>query len=360
MQEPQPLLRLDGLTVGFSTDDGEVRAVRGVDLDVHAGEILAIVGESGSGKSVTALSVLRLHQENRTNLGGHIWFQDEDLLTAGPDRMRNVRGAEISMIFQDPLTALNPVYRVGKQIAEMILSHESVSRKAAMSRAVEMLGLVGIPQPERRALMYPHEFSGGMRQRAMIAMALACQPKMIIADEPTTALDVTVQAQVLDLLADRARDLGAAVILITHDLGVVAGMADRIAVMYAGLVAELGSVDGVFGDPSHPYTIGLLNSLPKLTDDGVGEFEAIGGPPPSMLNPPSGCGFHPRCPYAKAEAGCFDVVPPLVGTDHRAACHRSDEVKADFVSLRTGGRASDAPSVAGNTGGSDKSTGAAS
>lgn len=323
-----PLLSLDGLTVDFRTDDGDVHAVRGVNLEVNPGEVVAVVGESGSGKSVTALSVLGLHPMHRTTIGGRVWWRGENLLAASPERMRALRGGEVSMIFQDPLTALNPVQKVGRQIVEMIKAHENVSRGDANERAVSLLAQVGIPQPERRAKMYPHEFSGGMRQRAMIAMALACQPGLIIADEPTTALDVTVQAQVLDLLKDRAKQLGAAVLLITHDLGVVAGMADRVIVMYAGLVVESGTVDEIFSAPTHPYTIGLLGSLPRLDESGQGQLVAIGGQPPSMLNPPSGCAFHPRCRWADPAAGCDSVVPAAEVEGHLVACHRAAEVLA--------------------------------
>lgn len=321
----EPVVRLKDLRVTFSTDDGDVHAVRGVTLDVPAGSVVAIVGESGSGKSVTALSVLQLHPKGRTTIEGAIDFGDEDLLRVSDRRMREVRGAEISMVFQDPLTALNPVYKVGKQIAEVVRQHTNASPAEAMRRAIEMLGLVGIPQPERRARMYPHEFSGGMRQRVMIALALALEPSLVIADEPTTALDVTVQAQVLDLLRARAQDMNAAILLITHDLGVVAGMADAIAVMYAGKIVERGTTEEIFGRPSHPYTVGLLASLPSLDDPSTGELHSIGGQPPSMLSPPSGCSFHPRCPYA--EDRCRSEMPELrqVGT-HDVACLRADEI----------------------------------
>lgn len=322
-----PLLELSSLKVSFSTDDGDLTAVRGVDLRMDPGEILAVVGESGSGKSVTALSVLGLNPPSTTTTTGSIRLEGEDLLTAKPERIRQVRGGEIAMVFQDPLTALNPVYNVGTQIVEMVRTHSRVSKKEAWDRAVEMLGLVGIPQPKSRAKMYPHEFSGGMRQRAMIAMALSCEPKVIIADEPTTALDVTVQAQVLELLRLRAADLGAAVMLITHDLGVVAGLADRVAVMYAGLIVERGTVDEVFSTPTHPYTIGLLSSLPSLEGDGSGELRAIGGQPPSMLSPPAGCAFHPRCGFFDAAAGCGSRIPVLDSGSPAVACHRREHVE---------------------------------
>jgi oligopeptide/dipeptide ABC transporter ATP-binding protein len=328
-QASAPILSVEGLTVDFRTDDGEVHAVRGVDFSVSAGEVLAVVGESGSGKSVTAMSILKLLPPS-AKVGGQVLWQGSDLLTASEERMRQVRGGEIAMIFQDPLTALNPVYRVGDQIVEMILVHEKVSKKAAKQRAIEMLDLVGIPQANKRVDQYTHEFSGGMRQRAMIAMALSCNPKLIIADEPTTALDVTVQAQVLEVLADLAHRLSVAVVLITHDLGVVAGMADQIAVMYAGRVVETGTVDHTFDSTSHPYTAGLLASLPRLHGDIDQPLVPIGGQPPSMLKPPPGCSFHPRCLFADAEAGCMSVMPELAPKPggQLAACHRSEELLA--------------------------------
>jgi oligopeptide/dipeptide ABC transporter ATP-binding protein len=324
-----PILSVQDLTVDFRTDDGTVRAVRGVDFAVSAGEVLAVVGESGSGKSVTAMSILKLLPPSAT-VGGKVLWQGEDLLAVSDERMRKVRGAEIAMIFQDPLTALNPVHRVGAQIIEAIRVHEKVDKKQARQRAIEMLDLVGIPQADRRVDQYTHEFSGGMRQRAMIAMALSCNPKLIIADEPTTALDVTVQAQVLEVLADLAHRLSVAVVLITHDLGVVAGMADHIAVMYAGRIVETGSVDHTFDSTSHPYTAGLLASLPRLHGDIDQPLVPIGGQPPSMLNPPPGCSFHPRCLFARAESGCTTVVPELEvkASGQLAACHRSDELLA--------------------------------
>ena len=339
------LLTLSELVVNFNTDDGQVHAVRGVTLDVNSGEVLALVGESGSGKSVTALSILGLNPANRTAVTGEIRWRGEDLLSATGERIRAVRGAEISMVFQDPLTALNPVYTVGAQILEMIQVHQKISKTDGWAKAVEMLTLVGIPQPEQRAKMYPHEFSGGMRQRAMIAMALACSPELVIADEPTTALDVTVQAQVLDVLEARVREAGAALMLITHDLGVVAGIADRVAVMYAGLVVEVGTTDDVFTRPSHPYTQGLLASLPRLTDDGSADLVAIGGQPPSMLAPPSGCAFRTRCAHALSEAGCDSVIPPLVGGVHQVACHRSAELFGALDGSAPASPAHDAPAA---------------
>jgi len=322
-----PLLEVGDLTVTFRTDDGPVLAVRGVDFTVDAGEVLAIVGESGSGKSVTAMSILGLLPPSAT-IQGKVSWRGEDLLQAKPNRMREIRGAEIAMIFQDPLTALNPVYKVGKQIIEMIQAHEKVTKAEARKRAIEMLDLVGIPQPEKRVDQYTHEFSGGMRQRAMIAIALACNPQVIIADEPTTALDVTVQAQVLEVLVDLAKKRNVAVVLITHDLGVVAGMADEVTVMYAGRMVESGSVDELFDNTAHPYTAGLLSSLPRLDGDVDEPLVPIGGQPPSMLNPPPGCAFHPRCRWASVDAGCTTLIPPTLprtGTQV-SACHRADEL----------------------------------
>ncbi len=334
-----PLLEVADLTVDFRTDDGAVHAVRGVDFTVEPGKVLAIVGESGSGKSVTAMSLLQLLPPSAT-VEGTVRWQGEDLLAAKPSRMRRVRGGEIAMIFQDPLTAMNPVYRVGRQITEMIHAHRRVSKRDARKRAVEMLDLVGIPQPEKRIDQYTHEFSGGMRQRAMIAMALSCDPKLIIADEPTTALDVTVQAQVLEVLTGLAERLNTAVVLITHDLGVVAGMADRVTVMYAGRMVEAGTVDDVFDASAHPYTAGLLASLPRLDGDVDEPLLPIGGQPPSMLAPPPGCAFHPRCRWALEEAGCMTVVPPTEERNpgHVSACHRADELIAtgELVRIRRG------------------------
>lgn len=327
------LLSIKDLHVSFTTDDGVVQAVRGIDLTLGEGEFAAIVGESGSGKSVSALSVLRLHSPQRTQMSGTINWRGEDLLSASDQRIREIRGAEIAMVFQDPLTALNPVHKVGKQISEVLLAHNICNKKEAANRAIEMLDQVGIPHAKSRAQDYPHQFSGGMRQRAMIAMALSCHPQLIIADEPTTALDVTVQAQVIELLVSRAHEAGAAVLLITHDLGVVAGTADQVHVMYAGKIVEGGSAHEVFESPNHPYTIGLLNSLPDITGDTSKPLVPIGGQPPSMLRPPQGCAFHPRCPIASEPHGCTSIAPTLTGQIHPAACHRLD-VASDLRSLK--------------------------
>ena len=324
-----PLLSVRDLRAVFDTDEGIVRAVDGVSFDVHAGEVFAIVGESGSGKSVTAMTILGLTPTVRVESGEILW-NGKDLLRASEAEMRRVRGGEIAMIFQDPLTALNPVHRVGRQIAEMAMIHEGLSKKAAAARAVETLELVGIPEPGKRASLYPHEFSGGMRQRAMIAMAISCRPNLLIADEPTTALDVTVQAQVLDVLMSIKDEIDSAIILITHDLGVVAGLADNVMVMYAGRQAELASVDDVFYRSAHPYTMGLIESLPRLDDDGTKPLVPIAGSPPSLINRPTGCAFHPRCRYAQTPGRCDQEVPELrsVAAHHEVACHFSEEIVA--------------------------------
>ena len=333
--ETDVLLSVQNLRTSFATDAGTVRAVDGVSFDIRRREVLAIVGESGSGKSVTAMSIVGLVPVPPATIEADaLTWKGEDLLGATRQRMRSVRGGEIAMIFQDPLSALNPVHTVGRQIAEMARLHDSMSRRDAWSRAVDMLQLVGIPQPEKRAKMHPHEFSGGMRQRAMIAMAITCNPDLLIADEPTTALDVTVQAQVLDVLMEIKSEIDSAIMLITHDLGVVAGLADRVMVMYAGKEAEVGSAHEVFYRSRHPYTRGLLASLPRLDDAGGEHLQPIRGTPPSLLAPPSGCAFHPRCDHANARQRCRDEVPVLRvvdGLGHRAACHFAEELQADDI-----------------------------
>ena len=334
----ETLLQVENLAIEFSTEDGVVHAVNGVSFDVCRGDVFAIVGESGSGKTVTAMSVLGLLPTPPARVtSGEILWKGEDLLQADKERMRDVRGNEIAMIFQDPLTALNPVLTVGRQIGEMVELHRGMNRKQARQHAVEMLSLVGIPEPQRRVDMYPHEFSGGMRQRAMIAMAIACQPQLLIADEPTTALDVTVQAQVLELLLSIKKELDSAIILITHDLAVVAGLATVVMVMYAGRQAEMGDVDEVFYRSAHPYTVGLMDSLPRLEGGQDGRLQPIGGQPPSMLHPPSGCAFHPRCRFADLAGRCVDEVPvlrPLGATNHRAACHFAEDILAMSTAKR--------------------------
>ncbi|MDA3010944.1 MAG: ABC transporter ATP-binding protein [Actinomycetota bacterium] len=315
------VLSLRDFRVTFPTLFGDVQAVRGVDLDVRAGEILGVVGESGSGKSVTFLGVMGLLPKS-ARISGSATVGDTELVGASSRIMREVRGRRVAMIFQDPLSALNPTHRIGDQIVEMIQAHNKVSTKAAMSRAIELLAEVGIPQPAERARQYPHEFSGGMRQRVMIAMAIANDPEVLIADEPTTALDVTVQAQILEILQRIQSELNAAVVLITHDLGVVARVADRVQGMYAGRVVERGSVESVYDHPSHPYTRGLLQSLPTV---GRERLQPIPGAPPNMMDPPSGCAFRVRCPHAIDR--CADEMPSLLPVgDVESACWRADEL----------------------------------
>jgi peptide/nickel transport system ATP-binding protein len=331
------LLSMRDLHAGFDTDDGRVQAIDGVSFDVARGEVFAIVGESGSGKSVTAMSILGL-QPTLDVTEGEILWKGRDLLTLPEDERRRVRGKEIAMIFQDPLTALNPVHTVGRQIGEMARIHEGIGKKQALERSVELLDLVGIPEPRKRAEMYPHEYSGGMRQRAMIAMAIACNPDLLIADEPTTALDVTVQAQVLEVLVDIKDEIDSAIILITHDLGVVAGLAHRIMVMYGGRGVELGTTRELFYEPRHPYTLGLLASLPRLDDVGDEPLLPIAGSPPSLIRKPSGCVFHPRCRFARVPGMCDGEVPALrlvAGDAHMSACHYAEELaEVTIESLR--------------------------
>jgi oligopeptide/dipeptide ABC transporter ATP-binding protein len=291
------LLNVKDLAVSFATEDGLLRAVDNISFGLDRGDVLAIVGESGSGKSVTAQTIMGLTRSPNAQIEGTVDYQGSNLLSAHEDDLRGIRGAEVAMIFQDPMTSLNPVYRVGDQIVEAIQAHEEISDSDAMGRAEELLRSVGIPNPERRVHDYPHEFSGGMRQRAMIAMGLSLEPQILIADEPTTALDVTIQAQILRLLEQLNRDRGLAVIIITHDLGVVAEIADRVLVMYGGRVVEEGTLDEVFYDPQHPYTWGLLGSLTRLDRPRPTRLPQIHGLPPSLLNTPEGCHFRPRCPH---------------------------------------------------------------
>jgi peptide/nickel transport system ATP-binding protein len=321
----QPYLVVKDLRVQFKTEDGVVRAVDGVSYSVERGRTLGIVGESGSGKSVSSLAAMGLHDPKRSRITGQIQIGGRDIVGLSEEKVRRMRGRDMAMIFQDPLSALHPYYKVGKQIAEAYKVHHSVSGGVALKRAVEMLDRVGIPQPRRRAEQYPHEFSGGMRQRAMIAMALVNDPDLLIADEPTTALDVTVQAQILDLLADLQREFNSAIIMITHDLGVVSQIADDVMVMYGGRAVEFGSVEQVMRAPQHPYTWGLLASVPSLTGDPDAELLPIPGSPPSLINLPTGCSFHPRCRYALLDGGPSDrEVPELRATSdegHLVACH---------------------------------------
>ncbi|HEY5188635.1 MAG TPA: ABC transporter ATP-binding protein [Solirubrobacteraceae bacterium] len=318
----EPLLNVEDLRVSFRTDDGIVHAVDGISYSVQAGKTLGIVGESGSGKTVSSLTTLGLTRTRGSQIGGRIMFEGRDIVTMPDDQLRRIRGNDIAMIFQDPLSSLHPFYKVGAQLTEAMKAHREISRSAARTRAAELLELVGIPDPKHRVDQYPHEFSGGMRQRAMIAMALANEPKLLIADEPTTALDVTVQAQILALLNDLQQRLGTAIIIITHDLGVVAEIADDIAVMYAGRIVERGSTEEIFGQPEHPYTWGLLKSIPRLDSPRGEELVPISGRPPSLINRPSGCYFHPRCPYVQESHKRVD--PPLTpipsGDGHAVAC----------------------------------------
>jgi peptide/nickel transport system ATP-binding protein len=294
----EQLLDVKGLKVRFTTEDGIVRAVDDVSFELQRGKVLGIVGESGSGKSVTAMTLLGLTRDKNTAFEGEVVYGGENLLTLPESRLREVRGNEIAMIFQDPMTSLNPVYTVGDQIVEAIVTHDQASKQEAKRRAIELLREVGIPNPQQRVDDYPHQFSGGMRQRAMIAMALSCNPDVLIADEPTTALDVTIQAQILELLDRLRADFDSAVILITHDLGVVAEVADEIVVMYAGRIVERGSKRQLFYDPQHPYTWGLLGSIPRLDRPKPKKLHSIEGTPPSLINLPQGCKFRPRCPHA--------------------------------------------------------------
>jgi len=314
------LLQVRDLKTSFFTYAGEVKAVDGVDFDLARGEAIAIVGESGCGKSVTALSVMRLIPDPGKIVRGQILFDGEDLTRYGERDMQRVRGNEMGMIFQDPMTSLNPVLSVGAQIVEVVQRHQALTRRQARERAIEMLNVVGIPNPERRVSQYPHEFSGGMRQRAMIAMALSCNPKLLIADEPTTALDVTIQAQILELMKDLKEKFNSSIILITHDLGVVAGLASRILVMYAGKLIETGTVRDIYYSPKHPYTWSLLQSVPRLDAREKRRLVPIVGQPPDLLKPPRGCSFNPRCKWAMQV--CTEVEPELMEIDghHRVAC----------------------------------------
>ena len=335
----EPLLRVEDLHVEFPTEDGVVHAVDGITYQVRAGGTLGIVGESGSGKTVSSMTTMGLTRAQGARISGRILFEGRDLLELSETQMRAVRGNDIAMIFQDPLSSLHPFFKVGAQLAEAVRAHREVSKSAALARAVELLSLVGIPDPDRRAQEYPHEFSGGMRQRAMIAMALANEPKLLIADEPTTALDVTVQAQILALLERLQRELGMAIVIITHDLGVVAEMADDIAVMYAGRIVETASAELTFHQPQHPYTWGLLRSIPRLESSREDELVPISGSPPSLINRPSGCHFHPRCPYAEPDHARIDpkLEPVAEEPSHHVACLLEQDVRRRiWAQLQTG------------------------
>jgi oligopeptide transport system ATP-binding protein len=322
----QPLLQIDDLYVHFNTSDGVVQAINGASLTLNPGEIVGLVGESGSGKSVTAMSILGLVPKPPAIYPkGRILWKGTDLLTTPDRELREIRGGEISMIFQDPMTSLNPVYTIGHQISEMIRVHERISAKAAKARSIEMLDLVGMPNPAQRVDDYPHQFSGGMRQRAMIAMALSCSPELLIADEPTTALDVTIQAQILEILEKSARELNVAVLLITHDLGVVAGICDRVAVMYGGRIVEEAPVDDLFERPLMPYTWGLMRSIPQMDEVTTERLYTIPGSPPVMSRPPKGCAFAPRCEFAIEK--CHTDVPEFkeYAPNRMVRCHRVGE-----------------------------------
>jgi oligopeptide/dipeptide ABC transporter ATP-binding protein len=322
------LLEVNDLKTYFRTDDGVVKAVDGVTFAVEKGQTLGIVGESGSGKSVTCLTIMGLNPKKNTISSGEANFRGENLLHMSSRQLRQIRGNDIAMIFQDPMTSLNPVHKIGAQLQEAVLLHQDVTKKQARGRALELLKAVGIPRPERRIDDYPHQFSGGMRQRVMIAMALVNDPDLLIADEPTTALDVTTQAQILTLMNNLQKEFDSAIVIITHDLGVVAETADDVVVMYAAEVVEEGPVDSIFRRPHMPYTWGLLGSLPRLDTD-LERLVQIKGQPPSLLNPPKGCRFHPRCPYVMDV--CKEQDPPLkpvTGDDgHAAACHLDEETK---------------------------------
>jgi peptide/nickel transport system ATP-binding protein len=322
MSATEPLLKVEDLHVEFPTEDGVVHAVDGVSYEVGRSSTLGIVGESGSGKTVSSLTTLGLTRSQGARISGRIMFEGKDLIALSEAELRTIRGNEIAMIFQDPLSSLHPFFKVGVQLVEAVRVHQDISKKAARARAVELLGLVGIPDPERRVDEYPHEFSGGMRQRAMIAMALANEPKLLIADEPTTALDVTVQAQILALLERLQSELGMAIVVITHDLGVVAQMADDIAVMYAGRIVERSAAELLFAGPEHPYTWGLLKSIPSLSGTRKEQLVPIPGSPPSLINRPPGCHFHPRCPYSQPDHARIDpqLKPVPSEPSHGVAC----------------------------------------
>jgi peptide/nickel transport system ATP-binding protein len=341
------LLEIKDLKVTFPTDDGLVHAVDGVSITVAPGETVAIVGESGSGKTVTSLSVIGLHNRKVTQISGSILVKDKDesldIVSAPLDKIRSYRGRVVSMIFQDPMSSLHPYYRIGSQLAEAYLVHNPGQKEAAHKKAVEVLALVGIPEPQVRAKEYPHQFSGGMRQRVMIAMALMNDPAVLIADEPTTALDVTVQAQILQLLKDLQKKLNMGILLITHDLGVVAQVADRVSVMYAGRIVEQGSVDDIFYSPHAPYTLGLLKSVPRIGAKSAERLKAIPGQPPSLINLPMGCAFAPRCDYISLAPAnsCQSLRPELLGikSEHQSRCHVPESMRdKTFAAEITGAR----------------------
>lgn len=326
--ETTAFLQVRELRAHFPTDDGLVKSVDGLSFQLERGRTLGIVGESGAGKSVTSLAIMGLYKGTNAVLDGSVWLDGEELIEASAERVRHLRGKKMAMIFQDPLSAMHPYYTVGSQIIEAYRIHNEVSKRIARKHAIEMLARVGIPQPASRVDSYPHEFSGGMRQRAMIAMALCCDPELLIADEPTTALDVTVQAQILDLIRDLQHEFNSAVIIITHDLGVVAELADEVLVMYAGRAAEYTSAERIFAEPQHPYTWGLLGSMPRLDRERSDRLAPINGVPPSLINVPTGCAFHPRCEYAELTGGASTAEWPVlrdIGGGHQLACHLTPE-----------------------------------
>jgi peptide/nickel transport system ATP-binding protein len=335
------MLEVRDLQIHFPTDDGLVKAVDGVSFTLERGRTLGIVGESGSGKSVTSMGIMGLHHGSSAKISGQIWLDGEELVGADPARVRALRGSKMAMIFQDPLSALHPYFTVGAQIIEAYLIHNKVSKREARAHAIEMLDRVGIPQAASRVDDFPHQFSGGMRQRAMIAMALVNDPQLLIADEPTTALDVTVQAQILDLISDLQAEYRSAVIIITHDLGVVAELSDDILVMYAGKAAEYGSAEDIFGRAAHPYTWGLLDSMPRLDEERAERLKPIRGTPPSLINVPAGCAFHPRCNYAERTGGRSETTVPMLHElepGHLVACHltadQRREIRGDEITVR--------------------------
>ena len=341
----EPFLEVKNLRIHFPTDDGLVKSVDGLSFQLQRGRTLGIVGESGSGKSVTSLGILGLHNKRNADVSGEIWLDGDEIVSTDPDTVRRLRGDKMAMIFQDPLSAMHPYYSVGSQIIEAYQVHHQVSKQVARKHAIDMLGRVGIPRPERRVDDYPHQFSGGMRQRAMIAMALVNDPKLLIADEPTTALDVTVQAQILDLMHNLQEEFGSALIIITHDLGVVAELADDVLVMYAGRCIEYGSATTIFEQPEHPYTWGLLSSMPRLDRPSSGRLVPIPGLPPSLINLPTGCSFHPRCAYEPRTGGLGrSTMPDLTGAGgHLVRCHLPRDERRHIweteVKAKVGGQA---------------------
>ncbi|MFV0301427.1 MAG: oligopeptide/dipeptide ABC transporter ATP-binding protein [Paracoccus sp. (in: a-proteobacteria)] len=346
------LLEIRDLNVRFQTNDGEVRAVNGIDLDVEPGDSLGIVGESGSGKSQLSFAIMGLLARNG-RASGSVRFDGQEILNAPPKLLNRIRAEKIAMIFQDPMTSLNPYMRVADQMAEVLTLHKGMSKREAVAESVRMLDAVKIPDAKGRVRLYPHEFSGGMRQRVMIAMALLCRPQLLIADEPTTALDVTVQAQIMQLLAELQQEFGMALILITHDLGVVAGSCERVAVMYGGRIRESAPVGPIFADPTHPYTQGLLTAIPRVDQEGD-ELSAIPGAPPNMNNPPAGCAFEPRCPYRRARCAAEDPVLDLFAADRARACFAGvEDVRARRETVTLSDKATAAADAAGETPGGD-------